>query len=333
MKRTFVYIILGTMLFNGLLFSNVQAAEHSVLSFLSNEKGDFDIFIIDTDGRVRERIVTDAMRKSSLTCSPKGYLFAYSSNENANLDIYKMDIRNKISIQLTLHPERDLWPSWSPNGQWIAFVSDREGTQDIYRMDADGSNLIRLTDQGHNGIPSWSPDSRLIAFDSDREENHSIYSMNADGGQLKQLTEDLPLGPGCTWSPDGKQIAYAAGDFSAEGVDIFTIDVNEKNITKLTNMGRGIRSGNPVWSPDGDLIAYSIVEVEEWPNPANGFRLIFGDSTIYLVDSTGNGDEKPLKETTGLSNDHVPVWIPKGFFSVSPDKTKQIITWGKLKQP
>ena len=47
--------------------------------------------------------------------------------------------------------------------------SDREGTQDIYRMDVDGSNLIRLTDQGLSGKPAWSPDSQSLAFDSQQE--------------------------------------------------------------------------------------------------------------------------------------------------------------------
>ena len=335
MKRAFVYVMLATMLFNGsnLLVRNVQAAENSVISFLSNEDGNFDIFLIDTRGTVLQRLATDAMRKSSLTCSPNGYLFAYSSNENGNLDIYKMDIRNKQPIQLTQHPERDLWAAWSPNGKWIAFVSDREGSQDIYRMNVDGCNLIRLTDQGHNASPAWSPDSQLITFDSDMEENHSIYVMNADGGQLKQLTEDLPLWPGCTWSPDGKQIAFVAGNFGVEAVNIFTIDVNGENLNKLTDMDNGFRAGNPAWSPDGNWIAYSVAEVDAWPNPANGFNLIFGDSTIYVIDTKGNDDGKPLEATSGLSSDHVPVWTSENFFPVSPDVNKQTLTWGKLKQP
>ena len=300
MKRAFVYVMLATMLFNGsnLLVRNVQAAENSVISFLSNEDGNFDIFLIDTQGTVLQRLATDAMRKSALTCSPNGYLFAYTSNENGNLDIFKMDIRNKVPLRLTQHPERDLWAAWSPNGKWIAFVSDREGSQDIYRMDVDGCNLIRLTDQGHNASPAWSPDSQLIAFDSDMEENHSIYVMNADGGQLKQLTEDLPLWPGCTWSPDGKQIAFVAGNFGVEAVNIFTIDVNGENLNKLTDMDNGFRAGNPAWSPDGNWIAYSVAEVDAWPNPANGFNLIFGDSTIYVIDTKGNDDGKPLEETS-----------------------------------
>ena len=334
MKRVFVYIMLGTMLFsvNSLSVSPVQASEKSVISFLSNDKGDYDIFVIGTDGSVRERLATDAMRKSSLTCAPGGYLFAYVSNEHGNPDIYKMDIRSKKPVQLTQHPERDLWPVWSPNGKWIAFLSDREGTRDIYRMAVDGSDLIRLTDQGNSGRLAWSPDSQLIAFDSNRGGNNSIYVMDANGGELKKVTDDLPLWAGCTWSPDGKQIAYAAGILDKEGVDIFTIDIDGKNTRKLTDMGVGFRSGNPAWSPDGNCIAYSVAEVDEWPNPANQFRLTFSDSTIYLIDIQA-GPVKPLKKTTGLSSDHVPVWITEDFFVVSPDASKQVVIWGKLKRP
>lgn len=334
MKRAFVYILLGTMSINGSLpVRNVHAAEESVISFLSNEKGDYDIFIIDTDGRIQERITTDAMRKNSLTCSPNGYLFAYTSNEHGDPDIYKMDIRNNNPIQLTHHPDRDISPAWSPNGKWIAYVSDREGTQDIYRMDVNGTNLIRLTNQGISGSPAWSPDSQLIAFDSQRQGNHSIYTMNHEGGQLKQLTGDLQIGPGCTWSPDGQLIAFGAGNIIEDGVDIHTIGNDGKNLQKLTDMGQGIRSGYPAWSPDGKWIAYSVIEVDEWPNPVNGFKLIFGDSTIYIVDSKGNDNGKPIEETKGLSSDHVPVWTSRDFFVISPDSNKQTLTWGNIKQP
>ena len=336
MKSAFVYLMLITLLFSYnclfvCLVGSVHAAENPVISFLSNENGDYDIFLIDTDGSVLQRYTTDLMRKSMLTCSPKDYLFAYSSNEKGSPDIYKMDIRNNEPIQLTQQAKKNILPAWSPNGEWIAFVSDREGTQNIYRMDVNGSNIIRLTNQGINGKPAWSPDSQFIAFDSQREGHHAIYIMNANGGQLKQLTEDLPLWSGCSWSPDGKQIAYPAGSFDKEGADIFTMDVDGNNIRKLTSMGNGFRSGNAAWSPDGKWIAYSAVEVVAWPNPDNNFRLIFSDSTIYLVDSRGNGNAIPLEETAGLSSDHVPVWTSRSFFAVTPDESKQRITWGKIK--
>ena len=335
MKRGFVYLMLITLLFSNScllvsLIGSVQAAENSVISFFANENGDYDILLIDTDGNFLQRYTTDAMRKSMLTCSPNGYLFAYSSNEHGDPDIYKMDIRKNKPIQLTFHSDRDLWPSWSPNGEWIAFVSDREGSLNIYKMDVHGSNIIKLTNQGINGRPAWSPDSQLIAFDSQRKGQHVMYIMNANGRQLKQLTEDLSLWPGCSWSPDGTQIAFAAGRFDKEGADIYTMDVDGKNMKKLTSLGNGFRSGNAAWSPDGKWIAFSVVGVAQWPNPANGFRLIFSDSTIYLVDSSGNGDAIPFEETTGHS-DHAPVWTSRSFFAVTPDESKQIITWGKLR--
>ena len=132
MKSALVYLKLITLLFgySCLLVSlvgSVEAAENSVISFLSNENGDYDIFLIDTDGSVLQRYTTDAMRKSMLTCSPKGYLFAYTSNEKGNPDIYKMDIRNNKPIQLTQQAKKNILPAWAPNGKWIALcLTERE---------------------------------------------------------------------------------------------------------------------------------------------------------------------------------------------------------------
>ena len=100
-----------------------------VISFLSNEKGNYDIFHYRYGGeKFYNVLTTDAMRKSALTCSPNGYLFAFTSNENGNPDIYKMDIRNRKSIQLTQHPEKDIRPAWSPNGKmdYLCFPIERE---------------------------------------------------------------------------------------------------------------------------------------------------------------------------------------------------------------
>jgi TolB protein len=58
---------------------------------------------------------------------------------------------------LTDNPAWDGKPAWSPDGTKIAFVSDRDGNGDIYVMNADGSNVIRLTNEGYNFEPSWSP--------------------------------------------------------------------------------------------------------------------------------------------------------------------------------
>ena len=60
-------------------------------------------------------------------------------------------------------PYWDSSPTWSPDGTRIALVSDRDtvygdGTLDIYTMKADGSEVLRLTDNAANDVwPVWQP--------------------------------------------------------------------------------------------------------------------------------------------------------------------------------
>ena len=51
-------------------------------------------------------------------------------------------------------PDDDAWdsfPAWSPDGTQIAFSSHRDGRRDVYVIDADGSDLVRLTNDSRDG--------------------------------------------------------------------------------------------------------------------------------------------------------------------------------------
>jgi dipeptidyl aminopeptidase/acylaminoacyl peptidase len=57
---------------------------------------------------------------------------------------------------------------------------------DIYAVDADGSGLVRLTDDPVADFdPSWSPDGRRIAYRHEDERSGQIYVMNADGSRRR----------------------------------------------------------------------------------------------------------------------------------------------------
>ena len=329
MKRTLIYVILGTtFLLSSFLTRTGHTSKAGMLSFV-DYKGSADIYLIDSTGENFQKLASDDAPKFALTWSPTGRFFAYCSNGAGNHDIYVTDVRKKESWQLTDHPRRDLRPAWAPNGKWITFVSDRAGSLDIYRTDADGSNLMRLTNQGNIGTSAWSPDSKWIAYDSYQGGEHFLYIMAADGGQKRKLIQDMNIS-GCTWSPDGKQIAYAAGITGREGVNIIITDVKGNKRRNLTQVGRNGWARNPTWSPDGKWIAYFFAIL---PKMMPGERIeatkFWADNVICVINVKGENKGEPLEATRKISSN--PMWVPEVFFSVSPSAEKQSVLWGTLK--
>ena len=342
MKRTLTWMILciSFLLSSDFLVIHSQDVAVGRLSFTSKHEGKSDLYLIDNTGQNLQKLGINIGNAGPHTWSPDGNFFAYHSNHAGSPDLYVIDLRNKKTRELIDHPERDLWPVWSPNGKWIAFVSDRTGDMNIYRINVDGSNLRRLTNKGDNQNPSWSPDSQWIVYDSYRGGNHAagvagrhyLYTMTADGGRSKQLKGARNLS-GCSWSPDGKQIAYAAGNPGDQGINIYIMDVDGGNLRRLTKVGAGAWASEPAWSPDGQWIAYAFKKIVRQLKPGERVPIneVFGDSAIHLVKATGKSGET-IEVANGFSLGLDPEWVPDGFLSVSPSIEKQNTLWGKLKQ-
>ena len=335
MKRALIYMVLGTalLLSSSLFVSSGWAAESDVISFASKRDGDRAIYSINPQGGILQRLVTDTRALSFPTWSPDGGSIAYGTNLGGSPDIYVMDVGTNTHRQLTFDGSRDLWPSWSPNGTWIAFVSERTGSRDIYTIDANGEHVGRLTNKGGSSRPAWAPDSRWIAFVSTQENevgipNSTLFVVNAEGKRLRRLAR--VSGTHCTWSPDGKQIAFIA-NAPAGGLEVFSIDVDGKNLRQLTELDPGSLIFQPVWSPSGEWIAYILTEVPK------GLGLvpilhIFTRSVISVVNTVEVGRGKPIEATKGLVSLGSLDWVPDGFLSVSPSLEKRTTFWGRLKQ-
>ena len=338
LKQVQVYVILGIALLvsSSLLTENAQARVQA-LSFISEHKGTADLYLIDKTGQNLRKIDTNNANKGGEHAwSPDGHFLAYVSSEIGKTAIHVIDLRRKESRRLTDHPSLNHSPVWSPNGKWIGFVSDRNGDRQIYRINADGSNLKQLTKKGDNMNPAWSPDSQWIAFNSYQGPGHGagnflLYVMTADGGRLRKLAKNALAG--CTWSPNGKQIAYATAKLENDSKNILAIDIDGNNLRELTRLRAGEWASSPAWSPDGQWIAYAFKKIVRKPAPGEALPVdeVFGDSAIYLVKATG-GLSDPLEIANELSLGLYPEWVPEAFLSVSPSTEKRIMPWGKLKQ-
>ena len=116
--------------------------------------------------------------------------------------------------------------------------------------------------------------------------------MNADGNNVRRLT--FPP-DGCdvypTWSPDGKQIAFAAAGRQKVDFDIYVMDADGGNIRPLTD-DRATDS-DPAWSPDGKQIAFRSGRV---------------GGGIYVMDANGRN----VRRLTIFQDDQGPTWSPDG---------------------
>ena len=243
-----------------------------------------DIYVMNADGSDLRQITSGSRVDLNATWSPDGTRIAFADLSGS---LYVVDVGTRTVTQLTYYdngagtdegPDQD--PDWSPDGSKIVFSrNDERGIPSIFVMEVDGSSITRLTDPapGTDTSPAWSPDGGRIAFIRTLDQNESrpdIYVMNADGTNIRQLTDHLADDGSPTWSPNGRQIAFSSDRdqplpasksgrpasvrdgnliYNMRHMDLFTMDADGSNVTRLTTGGRLGYSptgyGGPDWRP------------------------------------------------------------------------------------
>jgi Tol biopolymer transport system component len=140
------------------------------------------------------------------------------------------------------------WASASPDGDALAFDAKPGGDYRIYfRAMLGTSQQFRFELVGEQG--SWSPDGQRMVYRSGRDNKAGLWISNRDDSGHTSITIDgsdsFPA-----WSPQGQTIAFSRKMYG--NVDIFTINVDRTNLTRLTD-----HPGHdtlPVYTPNGDII-------------------------------------------------------------------------------
>ncbi|HET7466582.1 MAG TPA: prolyl oligopeptidase family serine peptidase [Candidatus Dormibacteraeota bacterium] len=209
--------------------------------------------------------------------SPDGRRLAFVSKHGAADQIFVMDLAGGESRQLSSVPEGASSPVWSPDGTHVAFVgtvaSDPDDVVDDPRP-PESSDQVRRT-----------PVARVVRtldykFDGvgyrDGRHQH-LFVVSADGGQATQLTNGAWDVGGVDWSPDGTRLVVVGNadedrDLHRE-THVYTVDFSG-NLEKIAT---GYDVISPIWSPRGDVIAYSSLNGDEaglldrlWIVPATG---------------------------------------------------------------
>ena len=183
------------------------------------EAWEFDIYVIDPDGKNRKKITHIAGNNSNPTWSPDSQRIAFVNSgwgRGWGSEIYVMDSNGENTTRLTDDDGSKRHPAWSPDGQNIAFTLNNQ----VCVMDSDGENLRKLTGGHFYSKPTWSSDSEMIAYESWRRHTliSEIHLMTADGKHIRKLSRPPERGG---YDPDWLNSATLAASPAGNQITIW----------------------------------------------------------------------------------------------------------------
>ena len=172
-------------------------------------------------------------------------------------DLYKAPLAGGEAQRLTSHIGYEMFARFSPDGQHIAFTGQYDGNTEVFLMPKEGGQPQRLTysstnsrdDLGdrmgpNNIVMTWTKDGKGIVYRNRINDSFQgkLWTIQKEGGMPEAMP--LPEGGFCSYSPDGKKLAYnrvmrefRTWKYYKGGMadDIWVYDPASKKVENITN--------------------------------------------------------------------------------------------------
>ncbi len=270
--------------------------------YSANIDGVYQIFLANVDGRKTAQITFGDINSFALDVSPDGARILYGSTKEES-DIWKANVPGGEESALTSDLGTELWPEVSPDGNSVVYQAvrnlsqgDKISNSSILLKQANSDESSRLAEDG--ALPQWSSDGKQIAFLRLVGEAQSLWLTQTVGGQNKQLVAGgltrientlLPYlrlqTSSFSWSPDGKKIVYVSDKNDRQ--NLWTISADGSGEVQITsNDDLNLFLYCPIWSADGNRIAYSAKPSQASPKEKNIY-------SVWVAD-VGNKESKTV---------------------------------------
>lgn len=257
----------------------VWSPDGSMIAFYAGEGEDYDVFVVNRDGKNLRKIADSEANDGGPAWSPDGNKLIFTSNRAARKsELYLYNFSTDEIRRLTFNSFSESAPSWSPDGRYIAFESKRDKIDDIYLFDTTTGEIKNITNTLHRDFrPQWSSDGNKIYFQSNRSGKYQIYKMNNDGSEVVRVFETNTHMTTPNLLPDGEKLVVVHHqDFA----NIEVWDLNSDHVEVLTDSIKSLML--PSFSPEGKEIVFVLMEG--------------GNSEIYLIDYASRAIKPLLKE-------------------------------------
>ena len=235
------------------------------IAFISDIGGGQSLYVVDPDHsdlKIFGKLHIEGVQipRHDLMFSPdrKQVMFVATSNFGRNAALWVVNTDGSGARKLMDWKwirESPFAASCSPTGDHVAFRITEENLSKIYVMKSDGSDFHFVADGDQL---AWSPDGHRLAVTTYVPEKQARYVrvVNIDGTNLHEIST-AGRAVECTWSPDGKRIAFSeshAETTSEPKFDVFVVapDGTQKE-TVLKNITLYSRLD---WSPDAQFLSF-----------------------------------------------------------------------------
>ena len=200
----------------------------------------YEIYSAKPDGSDLKVLAPSPGYDAEATMAPDGSRICFTSMRDGDLEIYSMNPDGSDVKRLTNTPGYDGGPFYSPDGTKIIFRANRPegkaledyqmlldrglirpGALSIYMMDADGSNIVKLTDNdAANFCPFFHPDGKRVIFSSnmgdEKGREFDLFSVHIDTKEIERITYTSDFDGFPMFSPDGKYFVWCSNRHNAQ---------------------------------------------------------------------------------------------------------------------
>ncbi|MDR1006721.1 MAG: S9 family peptidase [Bacteroidales bacterium] len=235
---------------------------------VKENKGNAELYTMNIDGSSVKRLTTTPKSEWNAVWNPKGDKIGFLYADEKGVNIYEMNSDGTNRTAISDFKEGDLEAfSYSPDGKKILYI----------RAVKKADKYAQLKEGLDKTTGRINDDLAYRHWDGWVDNIPQPFVAEFDGKNVKEGTNILagteyesPMRPWggieqLSWSPDSKTIAYTCRkkvgkDYAfSTNSDIYLYDIS----TKLTeNLSEGMMGydQNPVFSPDGSLLAWESME-------------------------------------------------------------------------